>query len=437
MEDRKTRHSPAQPATTDVETLGEAYARIRRQTLDVAAPLSPEDQQVQSMPDASPTKWHLAHVTWFFEAFVLADALHDFTCFDAQFWQLFNSYYEAVGRRHPRAERGLLTRPSLSTVLAYGAHVDELMAALIDDLDDDRDALVIARIHLGLHHEQQHQELLLTDILHAFAQNPLRPAYRPGLECALEEGHGDINGTRRVAMAGGVVEIGHVGREFAFDNESPRHCVYLQPFRLSTRPVSNGEWRAFIDDDGYRRPELWLADGWATAQAHGWTSPLYWSRTSGNEYEQMTLRGPLPLDDAAPVCHVSYYEADAFARWAGCRLPTEAEWETAAAATLPYGNTLGGGALRPRPSTEGSEGILTQLFGDVWEWTQSAYHPYPGFRPQPGAIGEYNGKFMCNQIVLRGGSCVTPDGHIRATYRNFFYPHQRWQFSGLRLAEDG
>jgi ergothioneine biosynthesis protein EgtB len=408
----------------------------------LAAPLSPEDQVVQSMPDASPTKWHLAHTTWFFETFLLTPFLPGYQVYDDRFNYLFNSYYEAIGRRHPRDRRGLLTRPTATEVLYYRAHIDAAMLDLLLNVESDGNGPAASLIRLGIEHERQHQELLLTDILHAFAQNPLQPAYS-----------GRAVGARSSAPAaplawctfpGGMAEIGAVEGGFAFDNETPRHLVLLSPFRLATRPVTNGDWCAFIADDGYRRPELWLADGWAAVQQGGWTAPLYWQRDTDRSWRTMTLRGPQPVDADAPVCHVSYYEADAYARWAGKRLPSEAEWETAASELQPTGNTLGSGRLRPvavTPDTveAGSETdphSLQQMFGDVWEWTASAYVAYPGFRAPPGAVGEYNGKFMCNQLVLRGGSCVTPDGHIRASYRNFFYPHQRWQFSGVRLAED-
>ena len=420
--------------------LAEAYAAVRRLTEALAAPLSPEDQVVQSMPDASPAKWHLAHTTWFFETFLLLPYLPGWRVFDERWGFLFNSYYEAVGARHPRPQRGLLTRPSVAEVARYRAAVDVAMAELLSaparrDCPD-----VAALVRLGINHEQQHQELLLTDILHAFSCNPLRPSYRsfhadPPLAAAPSAAP-----LAFVAFPGGLREIGADGRSFAFDNESPCHTVYLRPFRLAERPVSNGDWLAFIDGGGYLRPELWLSDGWATVQAEAWRAPLYWQR-DGDAWSAMTLAGPQPLDPAAPVCHVSFYEADAYARWMGKRLPSEAEWEFAAGRVSAAGNLLDAGApqrspLRPLPGPAAGSGKLRQLFGDVWEWTQSPYAPYPGFRPAAGAVGEYNGKFMCNQMVLRGGSCVTPAGHVRASYRNFFYPHQRWQFAGLRLAED-
>jgi ergothioneine biosynthesis protein EgtB len=430
-DDREPPHLPA--------ALAEAFVATRRLSRHLAAPLSDEDQTVQSMPDASPTKWHLAHTTWFFETFVLVPGLPGYRPFDDRFGYLFNSYYEAVGPRHPRPRRGLLTRPAVAEVMAYRAHVDRHMRTLLAGIDDDPPAGAAALIRLGIHHEQQHQELMLTDILHLFALNPTRPAYRSAATALPPAAAADLAWHRH---PGGVVAIGHQGEGFAFDNETPRHEVLLRPFRLASRPVTNAEWQAFIADGGYRRAELWLADGWAAVLEHGWQAPLYWQRDGGGAYASMTLNGFLPVAGAAPVCHVSYYEADAFARWAGKRLPTEAEWEAVASPLAAVGNTLGRGALVPLPVEAGAEPDAPdprprQMFGDVWEWTASAYAPYPGFRPAAGAVGEYNGKFMCNQMVLRGGSCVTPDRHVRASYRNFFYPHQRWQFSGVRLAEDG
>jgi ergothioneine biosynthesis protein EgtB len=418
------------------------FLAVRHLSEALAAPLAAEDQVVQSMPDASPTKWHLAHTTWFFETFLLRPFQAGYEVYDDRFNHLFNSYYETIGSRHPRDRRGLLTRPTVTEVLYYRAHVDAAMLDLLLNIADDDSVPAAALVRLGIEHEQQHQELLLTDILHAFAQNPLQPAYS-GRAMG-----GPISSAAAplawCSFPGGIVEIGAGEGSFAFDNETPRHPHLLAPYRLATRPVTNAEWRAFIADGGYHRPELWLADGWAAVQQGGWTAPLYWRAVDGGDWITMTLRGPQPVDGEAPVCHVSYYEADAYARWAGKRLPDEAEWETAASSVPPTGNTLGTGRLRPIAAAADCTGSqeetevppLQQLFGDVWEWTASAYAAYPGFRPPLGAVGEYNGKFMCNQMVLRGGSCVTPDGHIRASYRNFFYPHQRWQFSGVRLAED-
>jgi ergothioneine biosynthesis protein EgtB len=407
--------------------LGERFAAVRAQTMALAAPLSPEDCAAQSMPDASPVKWHLAHTTWFFETFVLEPHAGDYRSFDPAFRVLFNSYYNAVGAKHPRPERGLLTRPSLDAVLAYRAHVDAALAPLLD-----ADGPWRATIELGLHHEQQHQELVVTDLKHLLSRNPTRPAYLPAWPlttvAAREPGW--------FAHPGGIVEVGHAGPAFAFDNEGPRHPVLLQPFELATHPVTNGEYIAFIEDGGYRRPELWLSLGWDAVGTQRWEAPLYWERRDG-AWWTFTLRGMAEIDPAAPLTHVSLFEADAYARWAGARLPTEFEWEAVASGAPLQGNFLENGVLHPLALRDASaRGQPTQLFGDVWEWTQSSYAPYPRFRAAEGAIGEYNGKFMCNQVVLRGGSCATPRSHIRASYRNFFPPESRWQFSGLRLARD-
>ncbi|WP_029010719.1 ergothioneine biosynthesis protein EgtB [Azospirillum halopraeferens] len=405
------------------------YRRVRDATEALAAPLSAEDQTVQSMPDASPVKWHRAHTTWFFETFLLVPYLPGYRVFDPDFAYLFNSYYEAAGPRHPRPQRGLLTRPGVAEVTAYRAHVDAAMLRLLDGAAPAEPPAGL--VALGLAHEEQHRELLLMDILSLFAANPLRPAYRTDLPDGPKAG----GGGRRLSFDGGIRRIGHEGGGFAFDNEGPAHDVLVHPFRLHSRPVTCGAWKAFIADGGYTTPTLWLSDGWAAVQAQGWTAPGYWRRHDG-AWHVMTLGGERPVEDDAPVTHVSLYEADAFARWAGARLPTEAEWETAAAGLPCTGNTVGSGRLRPAadPAPDGDRPL--QMFGDVWEWTSGAYTRYPGFRPAAGAVGEYNGKFMANQFVLRGGCCVTPDGHVRATYRNFFYPHQRWMFSGVRLAED-
>jgi len=388
--------------------LAERYARVRDVSLSLAAPLSAEDQGAQSMPDASPTKWHLAHTSWFFETFVLAET-PGYQVFDPIYGYLFNSYYEALGPRQPRPQRGLLTRPSVAEVRAFRAHVDRQMAALlVQGLTPAQTALV----ELGLAHEEQHQELLLTDVLHLLAQNPLRPAYDPACAPSAFPQAGPV---RFAEFEGGVVEIGHTGDGFLFDNEGPRHQALLRPYRIADRLVTNAEWLAFIEDGSYRNAELWLSDGWARLNEEGWEAPLYWERRDG-AWMGFGLAGLRPLDLNAPVVHVSFYEADAFARWAGLRLPTEMEWEHAAV------------------SPEGAR--LRQLYDQAWQWTASPYAPYPGYRPPAGAVGEYNGKFMVNQMVLRGGSCVTSAGHTRAAYRNFFHPHQRWQFTGVRLAED-
>jgi ergothioneine biosynthesis protein EgtB len=409
-------------------TLQAQYQRVRAFSVALAAPLSDADATVQSMPDASPAKWHLAHTTWFFEAMVLAPAAVNYRPFDERFNFLFNSYYESVGARHPRPQRGLLTRPTLSEVLAYREYVDSAMARLLEGQPVGR---VLEVVELGCHHEQQHQELLLTDILHLFAQNPLHPAYRESVPLPVEIV--DRAQTYKT-FGGGLFDIGHAGPGFAFDCESPRHAVQLQPFKLADRLVTNREWMEFMSDEGYRNPLLWLSDGWAKVCSDAWSAPLYWEARDDEQWT-MTLRGAQPVDADAPVTHVSYFEADAFATWAGRRLPTEAEWEVAAHSLAVAGNFADSGRLRPRPAAAGA-GEVRQLFGDVWEWTRSAFMPYPRFRPMEGALGEYNGKFMSGQFVLRGGSCVTPEDHVRATYRNFFAPHARWQFSGLRLAED-
>ena len=414
----------------DRQDASAAFREVRSLSETLAEPLAPEDQVVQSMPDASPTKWHLAHVSWFFETFLLEPHLAGYQPLDSRYRYLFNSYYEAVGPCQPRPERGLLTRPTVGETATYRRHVDDAMERLIDTADSATWAAVEPLIELGLHHEQQHQELLLTDIKHAFSCNPLLPAYAEERPRAA----GDTASMTWFDYRGGVVEIGHDGGGFAFDNEGPRHATYLRPFRLAARPVANRELLAFVDDGGYHTPVHWLSDGWATVQQAGWRHPIYWRQQEGEWYE-FTLSGLRPLDLGAPVCHVSYYEADAFARWAGKRLPTEAEWETAASTLPPDGNLLPSGRLHP-VAADATVAAPMQMFGDVWEWTQSPYAAYPGFRPGAGAIGEYNGKFMCNQFVLRGGSCVTPGDHVRATYRNFFPPESRWQFGGLRLAED-
>jgi ergothioneine biosynthesis protein EgtB len=401
------------------------FRRVRRQTEALADPLSPEDQTVQSMPDASPTKWHLAHTTWFFEAFLLKPQLPTYRPFDPAYEYLFNSYYEAVGPRHPRPQRGLITRPGVDDVLAYRRHVTEAMAELIDSNRSNSTDL----IELGLHHEQQHQELILMDIKHALSLNPLFPAYAAERTPANE---GAPLGW--VDFEGGLIETGHAGPGsgggFAFDNEGPRHRSWVDPFALATRLVTSGEYQAFIDDGGYSRPEFWLSAGWDVVKQRDWQAPLYW-----HEDGVFTLAGLRPRRAEEPVCHVSFYEAAAYAKWAGKRLPREEEWELAATDVTLGGNSnmLDDGHLHPAPAA--GEGLV-QMIGDVWEWTASPYVAYPGFREPPGAIGEYNGKFMANQMVLRGGCAATPRDHIRATYRNFFPPDARWMFGGIRLAED-
>ena len=410
--------------------LAERYREVRSRTRALAACLTAEDCTVQSMPDASPVKWHLAHTTWFFETFVLA--VHDpsWRPFHPGFRVLFNSYYNAVGAKHPRPERGLLTRPSLDDVVAYREHVDRAMERLLAKSSLGEEVRELAL--LGTHHEQQHQELILTDVKHLLSCNPLKPAYEKSWP--LTPVHG--REPSWIAFEAGVREIGHEGGDFAFDNEGPRHKVWLDRFEIASHPVTHGDFARFIEDGGYRRPELWLSAGWDLVNATGWQAPLYWESRDG-EWHTFTLHGVAPVEPHTPVCHVSFYEADAYARWAGARLPTEAEWEVAASHSPIEGNFLESGALHPLALREAPlRGGLAQAFGDVWEWTRSDYAPYPGFRAATGAVGEYNGKFMANQYVLRGGSCATPASHIRPTYRNFFPAEARWQFSGLRLARD-
>lgn len=409
-------------------SLASRFHHVRSATRALAAPLSAEDCAIQSMPDASPVKWHLAHTTWFFETFILSrdDSVRPF---DPAFRTLFNSYYNAVGERHPRPQRGLLSRPSLEQVLAYRDHVDSEMDRCLDgSLEPEAAAL----LELGIQHEQQHQELILTDVKHMLSCNPLRPAYQK--TWPLTSVGAVARSWRRFQP--GLREIGHDGTGFSFDNERPRHRVWLEAFELATHPVTHGDFCEFIADGGYRRPELWLAAGWDMVVARGWEAPGYWERRDG-AWHTFTLHGLAPVEPNTPVCHVSFYEAEAFARWAGARLPTEAEWEHAACDAPVDGNFVESGALHPLPPREAAApGALSQLFGDVWEWTRSDYGPYPGFRAAEGAVGEYNGKFMCDQYVLRGGSCATPRSHVRASYRNFFPAGARWQFSGLRLARD-
>lgn len=410
-------------------TLLQRYRQVRAFTHSLCQPLVIEDYGIQSMADVSPPKWHLAHVSWFFETFLLVPWLKNYALFDPAYGYCFNSYYESVGQRHPRAQRGLLSRPTVADIYAYRAAVDDAMALLL--VQESGNPEVAALVELGLHHEQQHQELLVTDIKHILATNPLRPAYREDLCLSLSD---PVSPLSYQTLAGGVVEIGHGGNGFAFDNEGPRHSVYLNAFGIAHRPITNGEYLEFIQAGGYQQPQHWLSDGWATVQGQGWRAPLYWEQRDG-EWQIMTLGGLRSLNPAEPVCHVSAYEAEAFARWAGQRLPTEAEWEVASQGVgAPRGNFVEGDRLHPAPAPAATG--LQQLFGDVWEWTQSSYSPYPGYRAAAGAIGEYNGKFMCNQLVLRGGSCATSQSHIRGTYRNFFPPATRWQFSGIRLAQD-
>jgi ergothioneine biosynthesis protein EgtB len=414
--------TPAQEAST---LLGR-YHDVRATTEALCRPLQVEDYGLQAMPDASPTRWHLAHVSWFFETFLLEPQLTAYRSFDSRYRVLFNSYYNAVGPQFSRPARGHLSRPTVAEVYAYRAHVDRGMSDLLDRRDLAES--VAALVELGLQHEQQHQELILTDIKFNLGVNPLRPACY-----AMTIPVGSPSPVDWIDVPGGTVWIGHDGDGFAFDNEQPRHRALLAPYRLATRPVTNGEYRAFIDAGGYRDWRWWTSEGWRAVQERGWEAPLYWER-DGGAWQVFTLGGPVPLDDAAPVVHVSWFEADAYARWREARLPTEAEWEHAAAGVPIAGHFQESAVYHPLSAPAGND--VRQLFGDVWEWTQSAYTPYPGFRPMTGEAGEYNGKFMVNQLVLRGGSCATPRSHIRASYRNFFPPDARWQFSGIRLAAD-
>jgi ergothioneine biosynthesis protein EgtB len=410
-------------------SLLQRFAAVRQASDALAAGLSAEDQTIQSMPDASPTKWHLSHTTWFFETFLLTPNLPGYRVFDERFGYLFNSYYEAIGPRHPRPSRGMLSRPSVAEIAAYRAHVDEAMASLIGDAPAARWRELAPLVELGLNHEQQHQELILMDIKHALSLNPLLPAYQaPGPSERRE-----APPLRWIELAGGLCEIGDDGETFIFDNEGPRHRVWLEPFRLASRLTTNGEYLAFIADGGYRRAEFWLSEGWATVCREGWEAPLYW-RGEGDDWSIFTLSGERRLDPAEPVVHVSHYEADAFARWSGKRLPSEAEWEVAASGVPLSGNLADCGVFHPLPAPDAPG--LQQMVGDLWEWTSSPYVGYPRYRVPQGAIGEYNGKFMSNQMVLRGGAAVTPADHIRITYRNFFPPAARWAFGGIRLADD-
>jgi ergothioneine biosynthesis protein EgtB len=411
--------------TTD---LPDAYRRVRQATLALCATLETDDYGLQAMPEVSPPRWHLAHTTWFFETFLLKPFAGDYRPYDPAYEYLFNSYYHGVGRQYPRAQRGLLSRPTVQEVLAYRASVDAAMAALLGQPDHPQRETVLARCELGLHHEQQHQELLCTDLKYSFSFNPLYPALGPPPPAVPSAAPRPLTYTE---FAGGDVRLGYPGDGFHFDNEVPVHRYHLPPYRLADRLVTNAEYLAFVADGGYTNPALWLADGWVWKETRAATMPCYWVRRDG-EWFECTLHGLRPLDPGLPVSHVNYYEADACARWFGRRLPTEQEWE--AACRLQPGPGRDGIELHPRAAPEGDG--MVQLFGSLWQWTRSAYAPYPGYRPDAGAIGEYNGKFMCNQLVLRGSSCVTPPGHARASYRNFFYPRDQWQFTGIRLADD-
>ena len=407
-------------------TLAARYQAIRSFTVGLCAGLAPEDMVVQSMPDVSPTKWHLAHTSWFFETFLLQPHLPGYQPLNPTYAFLFNSYYQQAGERHCRAQRGYISRPTVAQVMDYRAHVDQAMANL---LRSEPDAEVSGLIELGLNHEQQHQELMLTDIKHVFSVNPLRPVFVASEASPKSQIPDPISPNVWQPYDEGVYEIGHAGPGFAYDNETPRHRQFVNAFEIASRLVTNGEYLQFMQDGGYTRPELWLSLGWDAVQVNQWTEPFYWEKRDG-EWWNFTLSGMRRVDPAEPVCHLSYFEADAYARWAGARLPTEEEWEIAAANRPLAGNFVESGLFHPAPQND------LQLYGDVWQWTQSQYSPYPGFKPAAGAVGEYNGKFMCNQFVLRGGSCATAQSHMRATYRNFFPPEATWQFTGLRLARD-
>ena len=431
--------SPHQPSCQG-SNLSAQFAAIRKQSLALTAPLSAEDMMVQSLPEASPAKWHLAHTTWFFETFVLREFAPDYCAPQPDFLWLFNSYYNGVSAQPEKKLRASFSRPSLAEVLDYREQVD---AAILKLLGQNPPEYVLERIALGLHHEQQHQELLLTDIKHALWSNPLRPAYDTSSVALTRAPSRTANPLHWLDYKGGLIEIGHTGQGFCFDNELPRHRTYLAPFQLASRLVTCQEYLAFIEDGGYRRSALWLSAGWEAVGREGWSAPLYWhhtpDETNDRAWQVFTLHGMVSLKNllATPVCHLSYFEADAYARWCGLRLPTEAEWELAASTAPVAGNLLESGRLHPVAASErATANIPEQLFGDGWEWTASAYLGYPGYRPATGAMGEYNGKFMSGQMVLRGGSCATPASHLRPSYRNFFAPETRWQFSGIRLAKD-
>ncbi len=415
--------------------LADRYQRVRSFTESLCQPLVPEDYVIQSMPDVSPAKWHLAHTSWFFETFILRPHLDGYELFHSRFPFLFNSYYVQAGERHCRARRGLLSRPTVKDIYRYRSHVDEHMVTLLEKADEELIAVLAPLVEIGIHHEQQHQELMLTDIKHVFSINPLYPVYQPHAGEATPQSPA----LEWVSFAEGIAEVGHAGEGFSFDNELPRHKTYLQNFELASRLVTNREYIEFINSGGYERPELWLSEGWATVQAEGWEAPMYWENMGG-EWYHFTLAGLQPVDMNEPVCHVSYFEADAFARWYGVRLPTEQEWEVASKDLPLEGSYVDAAFYRPMAAPGKSEqgqapaDKLLQMYGEVWQWTQSQYSPYPGYRPAEGALGEYNGKFMCNQFVLRGASCATSRSHARNSYRNFFPPDARWQFTGIRLA---
>lgn len=409
---------------TTEKSITSRFKEIRSFTLELVNPLEIEDFIVQTIPDVSPPKWHLAHTTWFLERFILNEYKKNYKAFNPQFDYVFNSYYETIGTFHPRDKRGALSRPTIDEVFAYRDYVDQHIIEVLERAEDSTLSKIHSLIEIGLQHEQQHQELLLTDIKYNFYQNPLKPAYSAVM------GETELAQLEYKTFEGGIVEVGHSGDGFAFDNEAPRHKVWLEPFKIASRTVTNGEFLEFMEDGGYEKAQYWLSDGWTTVKKEGWNSPLYWEKAEG-KWLQFTLSGQKCLDLNEPVCHVSFYEADAYARWAGKRLPREEEWEIAAEGCPIKGNFADSGRFHP-----GLSGDFSGLYSGVWEWTSSAYSPYPGSKPLEGALGEYNAKFMCNQMVLKGGSCATPASHIRTTYRNFFQPEKRWQFSGIRLAED-
>ena len=413
------------------DSLLKSYKKVRAFSHKLAKPLSNEDYVVQSMPDVSPTKWHLAHTSWFFEAFVLSKTINKYRSLHPQYNFLFNSYYVQVGERHSRPKRGLISRPTVDEVYEYRNYVDKNMLKLFKNLDDKKYAKIAEVIEIGIHHEQQHQELIVTDIKHVLSENPLFPVYKKSPE---NKKKSEKSKYSWIEFEGGIHSIGNEGDSFGYDNEFPVHKTYVEPFSLASRLVTNGEYLEFIKDSGYSKPELWLSDGWNTVSLNNWSAPLYWIR-EGSNWKQFTLGGLKKIDPNQPVCHLSFYEAEAFSRWAGARLPSEFEWEIASIGQKTEGNFVDNGNFQP-VAAKNTKGALNQMYGDVWEWTRSPYSPYPGYNPPPGALGEYNGKFMCNQMVLRGGSCATSKSHIRNSYRNFFPPDARWQFMGLRLAKD-
>jgi ergothioneine biosynthesis protein EgtB len=430
--DTQAKSAWGESAWAKADTLADRYHEVRRFTMALCEPLELEDYVAQSMTEASPTKWHIAHTTWFFETFVLERYDESYRPFHPQYSFLFNSYYNAVGERVARPIRGLMTRPTVADVRRYREHVDEAILALLERAKGPAFQRARSLIEIGLQHEQQHQELILIDLKHLLSLNSMRPVYRPSLE---RSGPTEAGPMHWIGFDEGIYRIGHEGDEFAWDNESPRHRVFLNRFQIGDRLVTNREYLAFMADGGYERPELWLDEGWATVQANGWKAPRYWER-DGDDWKHFTLSGMRSLDPEEPVCHVSFYEAHAFAWWTGARLPTESEWEIAAAERPIEGNFVEQQRCHPAICAQDESGAVRQAFGDAWEWTQSAYRPYPGYRAAEGALGEYNGKFMCNQFVLRGGSCVTPQSHVRSTYRNFFHAPARWVVTGIRLARD-